>query len=53
MMALLQMVFQMVVILDFGTAAPTVTCPADVGATYDFVTGTATASVTYNVSPSH
>lgn len=34
---------------DFGTSAPTVTCPSDVGATYDFVTGTATASaVTIN-----
>lgn len=29
---------------DFGTTTPTVTCPADVGATYDFVSGTATAS---------
>lgn len=32
---------------DFGTSAPTVTCPTDVGsgpATYDFVAGTATAS---------
>lgn len=29
---------------DFGTSAPTVTCPTDIGATYDFVTGTATAS---------
>lgn len=33
---------------DFASSAPTVTCPADVGSTYDFVTGTATASVTYN-----
>lgn len=33
---------------DFGTAAPTVTCPSNATATYDFVTGTATASVTYN-----
>lgn len=33
---------------DFGSAAPTVTCPGDDGDTYDFVTGTATASVTYN-----
>lgn len=34
---------------DFGSSAPTVTCPADVGsgpATYDFVTGTATAAAT-------
>lgn len=29
---------------DFGSTTPTVTCPSDVGATYDFVTGTATAS---------
>lgn len=29
---------------DFGASAPTVTCPADVSSTYDFVTGTATAS---------
>jgi len=29
---------------DFGTAAPTVTCPADVGSTYDFTAGAATAS---------
>jgi hypothetical protein len=28
---------------DFGTSAPVVTCPTDVGATYDFTTGTATA----------
>ncbi len=31
---------------DFGTSAPTVTCPADVSSTYDFVTGTASASAT-------
>lgn len=29
---------------DFGTSAPTVTCPSDVSSTYDFVAGTATAS---------
>lgn len=29
---------------DFGNIAPTVTCPSDVVSTYDFVTGTATAS---------
>jgi hypothetical protein len=29
---------------DFGTSAPTVTCPTDISSTYDFVTGTATAS---------
>lgn len=29
---------------DFGTSAPTVTCPANATATYDFVTGAATAS---------
>ncbi len=29
---------------DFGTAAPTVTCPANATAVYDFVTGVATAS---------
>ncbi len=29
---------------DFGTSTPTVTCPSDVGSTYDFVTGTASAS---------
>jgi hypothetical protein len=34
---------------DFGNSAPTVTCPSDVSSTYDFVTGTATASsVTIN-----
>jgi len=31
---------------DFGTVTPTVTCPADVGATYDFVASVATASTT-------
>lgn len=31
---------------DFGTTTPTVTCPDDVGANYNFVTGTATASAT-------
>lgn len=34
---------------DFGTTAPTVTCPADVSG-YDFVTGTATASGGTNCS---
>ncbi len=29
---------------DFGTSAPTVTCPSNATATYDFVTGAATAS---------
>jgi len=29
---------------DFGGSAPTVTCPTDVGITYDFVTGTASSS---------
>lgn len=29
---------------DFGTSAPTVTCPSDIGDTYDFVAGVATAS---------
>lgn len=29
---------------DFSATPPTVTCPADVGATYDFVAGTASAS---------
>ncbi len=29
---------------DFGTTTPTVTCPADVASTYDFVTGTASVS---------
>lgn len=29
---------------DFGSSAPTVTCPADIGDDYDFVTGTATPS---------
>ncbi len=29
---------------DFGNSAPTVTCPSNATATYDFVTGTATAS---------
>lgn len=29
---------------DFGTSAPTVTCPSNATTTYDFVTGTATAS---------
>lgn len=33
---------------DFGSTAPTVTCPSNATTTYDFVTGTATASVTYN-----
>lgn len=38
---------------DFGTAAPTVTCPTDSG-NYDFVTGTATASsVTINSQAYH
>jgi hypothetical protein len=31
-------------LFDFGSSTPTVTCPADVGATYDFVAGTASAS---------
>lgn len=29
---------------DFGTSAPTVTCPTDIPGEYDFVAGTATAS---------
>lgn len=29
---------------DFGTSAPTVTCPTDIPGEYDFVSGTATAS---------
>ncbi|MEO8581631.1 MAG: hypothetical protein ABI425_03540 [Patescibacteria group bacterium] len=29
---------------DFGTSTPTVTCPSDVGSSYDFVTGTASSS---------
>lgn len=29
---------------DFGASTPTVTCPADVASTYDFVAGTATKS---------
>ncbi|PIR61543.1 MAG: hypothetical protein COU66_03380 [Candidatus Pacebacteria bacterium CG10_big_fil_rev_8_21_14_0_10_44_11] len=33
---------------DFGTSTPTVTCPSNATTTYDFVTGTATASVTYS-----
>lgn len=38
---------------DFGTSAPTVTCPADISG-YDFVTGTATAStITLNGSDYH
>lgn len=32
---------------DFSTSAPTVTCPSDTTG-FDFVTGTATASVTFN-----
>lgn len=31
---------------DFGTSAPTVTCPSNATSTYDFVTGAATASAT-------
>lgn len=39
---------------DFGNSAPTVTCPSDVGATFDFVTGAATASsVTISGSDYH
>ncbi len=39
---------------DFGTSAPTVTCPTDVGATFDFVTGVATAStITINNQDYH
>lgn len=38
---------------DFGTSAPTVTCPTDI-TNYDFVTGTATAStITMNSSDYH
>ncbi len=39
---------------DFGVATPTVTCPADVGATYDFAAGTASPdAVTLNTVHYH
>lgn len=39
---------------DFGASAPTVTCPSNATTTYDFVTGTATAStITLNGTDYH
>jgi hypothetical protein len=39
---------------DFGTTTPTVTCPSNATATYDFVTGVATASsITLNGADYH
>jgi hypothetical protein len=39
---------------DFGTSAPTVTCPSTATTVYDFVTGTATAStITFNGADYH